>query len=144
MKRFALTALALATAFVVGRLTIVPDAPTHSTERIIEHRAGEPRIVQAPASSLTKDDVRSIVDEALASRAPAEQPERPVDTAALSQAQDAVSTGIADGLWTADDRERLRAVADRLNREQTREVMTSLFAAINAGRVQLDTEGPPT
>ena len=144
MKRFTLTALALATAFLVGRL-VAPDAvPAHSTERIIELRPGEPRIVHTQADSLTAADVRSIVDEALAARAPVEAPEHPVDTAAFSQARAAVSTGVSDGRWTIDDRDRLRAVLDRLNREQMRDVMTSLFAAINTGRVQLETDGPPT
>lgn len=99
-----------------------------------------------PSSSLTADDVRSIVNDALAARPPSEatEPQAPPDTAAFSQAQAVVASGVADGRWSVDDREHLRAVIDRLNREQAHDVMTSLFAAINAGRVQLETDGPPT
>jgi hypothetical protein len=147
MKRFALAALAVVVAFVLGRLTTAAQEPTH-TERVIERQPIEQRVVHASSasSSLTADDVRAIVNEAIATRPAiaAAEPETPVDPAALAHAQEIVETGTADGRWTVDDRERLRDVVHRLDREQTRDVMTSLFDEINAGRVQLETDGPPT
>jgi hypothetical protein len=55
-----------------------------------------------------------------------------------------VTDGTADGRWTVEDRERLRGVFDRLNREQASEVLSSLYGEINAGRVHLELDGPPT
>lgn len=147
MKRFALAAIAVVVAFVLGRLTIAAQQPTH-TERVIERQPIEQRVVHASSvpSSVTADDVRAIVNEAIATRpaVAAVEPEAPIDPAALAHAQEIVATGAADGRWTVEDRERLRGVVDRLNREQAREVMTSLFEEINAGRVTLETDGPPT
>ncbi|HEY5928055.1 MAG TPA: hypothetical protein VIV11_40490 [Kofleriaceae bacterium] len=146
MKRHALTALALVAAFVIGRLTLAADSSATHTERVVERQPIERRIVQTSSSStssLTADEVRSIVNEALAAREPAAEPPKPVDTAVLSQAQAVVATSIASGRWTAADREQLRAVMDHLSKDQMREVMTSLARAINDGRVKLETDGSP-
>ncbi len=145
MKRLALTSLAIVAAFVIGRLTLAVQPSTH-TERVVERQPIEHRVVQA-SSSLTAEDVRAIVNDALAARAPAPVAETPtavVDPAALSQAQAVIASGMADGRWTDEDRDRLRGVIDHLSREQAHEAITTLFSAINAGRVRLDTVGPPT
>jgi hypothetical protein len=148
MKRYALVAVGLACAFGIGRLTIAANSPTH-TERVIERQPVEHRVVHAAASSaLSADDVRGIVNETLAARAPAEAeppvPAHPLDPAVPAQARTIVTDGIADGRWTVEDRERLRGVFDRLSREQASEVLSSLYGEINAGRVRLEIDGPPT
>jgi hypothetical protein len=149
MKRHALIALGLACAFGIGRLTIAVSSPTH-TERVIERQPVEHRVVHAASSSspLSAEDVRAIVNDTLAAHAPAEaeqpSPVHPVDPAAPALARTIVTDGTADGRWTVEDRERLRGVFDRLNREQASEVLSSLYGEINAGRVHLELDGPPT
>jgi len=147
MKRLGLIALGLGAAFIAGRLTLAMESPAPAThERIVERQPIHQRVVNAPSSSLTADEVRAIVSDALANRAPTEaatKAVRPTDPVAFSDGQAVVASGIADGRWSNDDRERLREVMPRLDRDQHREVIKSLLDEIKAGRVKIEADGSP-
>jgi hypothetical protein len=141
MKRAALTALAIAAAIVVGRATVSTPGATH-TERVIEHRSVEPRVVQA--RGLTADEVRDIVHAELAQKPVAEEPVlAPADDSAFARGHAVLDQGLADAKWTDEDRERLRLALPDLQPAQVRQIVRSLYVTINNGTVRVELEGPP-
>ncbi len=138
MKRAGLTILAIVGVIFVGRATVSRPATTH-TERVIEQRSVEPRVVQT--RGLGADEVREIVRSELADTAPTREAPPAADAAALERARAAVDAGLADGRWTEDDRQRLRQELPALQQVQLDEVLALLFARLPQAKVELD--GPP-
>jgi hypothetical protein len=112
----------------------------------------ERNISSGSSSSLSREDLRAVIREELeAQRATAQDaedekaadaPERAAATAkALETASQLVQAGISDGVWSPQDRDALRAQLPHLGERETKAVLTPLFQAINAQRLQLD--GPP-
>lgn len=128
-------AAALALAFWAG--TRVTPAP------VVVERA--PR----PAPAMTRAEIRSAVTEAIESRAtpvPLDQPPEPPPEAPAAEnagraAASIIASGITDGVWSQSERDALRAELPALDPAHIREVLSPLFQAINAQRLELD--GPP-
>jgi hypothetical protein len=108
-------------------------------------------IASGSSSSVSREDLRAVIREELeAQRAGAQvaaedKAEDPARVAAAARAMEAASqvveAGISDGVWSAQDRAALREQLPRLGEHETQAVLSPLFQAINAQRLQLD--GPP-
>lgn len=107
-------------------------------------------------TGLDRDELRAIVREELSQHqaaapradaevsedAQAESAERQARRAeALAKASRVVERGIADGVWSIDEREALRTQLPALGEREIHAVLSPLFQAINAQRLTLD--GPP-
>jgi hypothetical protein len=145
----ALGLAALAATFWLG--TRMGASGDRVTERVIVERpVAAPPVMQAVAGApgLTRDDIRAVVREELAQRAGEAAPVAEVSPeraeqvkTAVAAAHQAVVDGVAHGVWGERERAALRPQLTQLGPAETREVLTPLFQAINAQRVQLD--GPP-
>jgi len=145
-----LGAAALLLAFWAGtRVAPRPAPPAPVFAEPVAARAALPAPVTV--GGITRDDVRVVIREELAradraATAPAEEaaPD-PAEAAAIEQAHAAAATaidqGIEDGVWNEADRHALRLQLVHLGPEETKEVLSPLFQAINDQRLQLD--GPP-
>lgn len=118
--------------------------------------AARPVLIER-TSGLDRDELRAIVREELSQHqvaarsegaeegseaAQAESTERQARRAeALMQASQVVERGIADGVWSIEEREALRAQLPALGEREIHAVLSPLFQAINAQRLTLD--GPP-
>lgn len=86
---------------------------------------------QAPSAARTEEDS----EEAQAAEKKARREE------AMVKANRVVERGIADGVWSIEEREALRAQLPSLGEREIHAVLSPLFQAINAQRLTLD--GPP-
>lgn len=148
----ALAAGAVALAFWAGQQTSPTPAP--ATEREAPAAASaRPIVIERTQAEpgLDREELRAIVREELArgqaAPSPAEEsaeadPARQQARAeALAQASTVVEHGIADGVWSTEERNALRAQLPQLGEREIHAVLSPLFQAINAQRLQLD--GPP-
>jgi len=111
-----------------------------------------PPISVTASGGLTAAQVRDIIREELA-RVPApaadDEPRDPVADEArssevaqrLAEAKVVVEDGIRDGIWSNQDRAKLRQYLAHLGPAETQELLRPLFQAINNQRLKLD--GPP-
>ncbi len=140
---------AVALAFWLGKHT-APDGATPAAPNGATPPRERPMVLAhavAPAG-LTRDELREVVREELAqASAPPDSQEEPAPErqaareVARAQATQLVQAGIADGVWSSDERNALRAQLPMLGERELHVVLSPLFQAINAQRLQLD--GPP-
>lgn len=117
--------------------------------------AAQPVLIERH-SGIDRDELRAIVREELSQHQgpSAARPEEgseqdPADLAerqarreeALAKASRVVESGIADGVWSIEEREALRSQLPALGEREIHAVLSPLFQAINAQRLTLD--GPP-
>ncbi len=113
-----------------------------------------PSVVIERHAGLDRDELRAIVREELSqhqapSAARTEDEPDPTENAerqarreeAMVKASRVVERGIADGVWSIEEREALRAQLPSLGEREIHAVLSPLFQAINAQRLTLD--GPP-
>lgn len=142
MKRAALTVAAIAAAVVVGRASVSTSETIH-TEHVIEQRSVEQRIMPH-THGLDPDEVRDIVRTELAARPTHDEPPRaPADPDALARAREAVDQGLADGTWSEQDRDRMRAAIPALDQQQVDDIMSALIMKLDSGTVRIELVGPP-
>lgn len=113
-------------------------------------------VVSPQASAFTLEDVRRVVREELAAKAPNAPPpagaadrqavvEQPTgeQVTAASQAQATLDAAISRRSWTAADAEALRRDFDAMSPDQQAELMRRFSLAINQGRLVPDGEYVP-
>jgi hypothetical protein len=151
----ALGLAALAGTFWLGMRAGAPAGGEQGRARVIIERAtAAPAVVHAVAgaSGLTREDIRAVVREELAQHAQEAAETAPAAEvisaerleqakAAVASAHGVISDGVARGVWGERERAALRPQLIQLGPAETREVLSPLFHAINAQRIQLD--GPP-
>ncbi len=134
----------LVAAFSLGRRS----APTR-----VEHDRQVERVSQlvpaATARGPNLEAVRAVVREELARQAPApggtageQAVAEPEDESAMASAREVLARGMADGRWTTDDRDRLRAELGHLSGEQAQDIFHTLIPALNSDQLRADFDGP--
>ena len=117
-----------------------------------------PAAVEAstPVAALTAEDLRRVVREELAARAPGPAPAAAGDpqpevtpevtareSAAASQAQGVLDAALARRTWTEQDADGMREVFASLSGEQQAEFLRQYAVAVNQGRLVPQTERVP-
>jgi hypothetical protein len=142
-------------AFVLGRVTAPASTPVATAS------AGAPPAVVAPAgpcvARLSDDDLRRLHDSVAADvRAPSEQtdtepspakrddPEPTREQVSAGQAGASIlDHALAAGHWTDDDARAMRSQLGEMAPDDITATTQRFAAAINAGTLRIDTNGPP-
>lgn len=133
----------LAAGFMLGSHQGEPDAPALSSA-----------VTTATGAALTAEDVRRVIREELAVRAPDSGPAQKVaappapavtarEAAASSRAQSVLEIAIARRVWTEQDADAMREAFPELNRDQQAEFLRQYALAVNQGRLVPQTERVP-
>ena len=139
----------IAAAFAAG---LALGGSSHEATAPAPVPASPPTAAAAAAPrGLSADEVRRIVRDELANAPARAAGEAATDKAdaeagdpdALARAHEVLAAGMADGRWSIEDRAALRQAIVRLARPQIDEIFATLFPAINAGQLRLDSGVTP-
>ena len=98
--------------------------------------------------SASADEIRTMLREELAQRVTA-APTAAVDepdaepTPQSTELQGLVDRALASGRWTQGDRAAALALFPALRPDERRTISRLVYTAVNAGRLRVESEGPP-
>ena len=131
-----------ALAFCLGRLTVV-SAPAPLPEAPVAARVAPIAPVVRPQVGLDREEVRAILREELAASAPAPAPVAAQPASPGTEgAERAIAAGLADGVWSDDDRTALRSAMNGLTQAEADAVMQQLLPALSSGQVRVESGSP--